>query len=93
MNVPVYIVENCYYMQNDNFSWTEYGHDIQSVHKNSEGALDALRAIYKEATQNPNNYDMLIDEEAEVPYVLYRWKDAEDKQSERFAEIIIYDLT
>lgn len=24
---------------------------------------------------------------------LYRWKDAEGKQSERFAEITIYDLT
>ena len=92
MNVPVYIVENCYYMQNDKFSWTEYSHSIQSVHKNSEGALDVLRAIYKEATQYPSNYDVLIDEEAAVPYVLYRWKDAEDKQSERFAEIITRDL-
>lgn len=93
MNVPVYIVENCYYMQNDKFSWSEYGHSIQSVHKNFEGAIDVLRAIYKEATQNPNNYDVLIDEEAAVPYVLYRWKDAENKQSERFAEIITRDLT
>lgn len=93
MNVPVYIVENCYYMQNDNFSWTEYGHNIQSVHKNSEGAFDVLRAIYKEATQNPNNYDVLIDEEAAVPYVLYRWKNADNKQRERFVEIIIRDLT
>lgn len=92
MNVPVYIVENSYYMQNDKFSWAEYDHSIQSVHKNSEGALDVIRAIYKEATQNPNNYDVLINEEAAVPYVLYRWKDAEDKQSERFAEIITRDL-
>lgn len=36
MDVPVYIVENCYYMQNDKFSWTEYGHSIQSVRKNFE---------------------------------------------------------
>lgn len=92
MNEPVYIVENRYYMQNDKFSWAEYDHSIQSVHKNSEGALDVLRAIYKEATQNPNNYDVLIDEEAAVPYVLYRWKNAENKQHERFAEIIIHDL-
>ena len=93
MNVPVYIVENCYYMQNDKFSWTEYAHSIQSVHKNSDDALDVLRAIYKEASQNPNNYDVLIDEEAAVPYVLYRWKSAENKQYERFAEIITRDLT
>lgn len=62
MDVPVYIVENCYYIQNDKFSWTEYGHSIQSVRKNFEGALDVLRAIYKEATQNPNNYDAQINE-------------------------------
>ena len=93
MNVPVYIVENSYYLQNDKLSWTEYGHSIQSVHKNFEGALNVLRTIYKEATQYPSNYDVMIDEEAAVPYVLYRWKDAENKQSERFAEIIIYDLT
>lgn len=93
MNVPVYIVENRCYLQNNKFSWIEYDHSIQSVHKNSEGALDVLRAIYKEATQNQNNYDVLIDEEAAVPYVLYRWKDAENKQSERFAEMIIRDLT
>lgn len=92
MNEPVYIVENRYYMQNDKFSWNEYDHNIQSVHKNFEGALDVLRAIYKEATQNPNNYDVLIDKEAAVPYVLYRWKGAENKQYERFAEIIIHDL-
>lgn len=92
MDVPVYIVENCYYMQNDKFSWTEYGHRIQSVRKNFEGALDVLRAIYKEATQNPNNYDVQINEEAAVPYVLYRWKNAENKQYERFVEIIIRDL-
>lgn len=92
MNVPVYIVENRCYLQNDKFSWTEYDHSIQSVHKNSEGALDVLRAIYKEATQYPSNYDVLIDEEAAVPYVLYRWKDAENKQYERFAEMIICDL-
>lgn len=93
MDVPVYIVENCYYMQNDKFSWTEYGHSIQSVRKNFEGALDVLRAIYKEATQNPNNYDVQINEEAAAPYVLYRWKNAENKQYERFVEIIIRDLT
>lgn len=93
MNVPVYIVENYYYMQDDKFSWNEYAHSIQSVHKNFEDALDVLRAIYKEATQYHSNYDVLIDEEAAVPYVLYRWKDAENKQYERFAEIIIYDLT
>lgn len=57
-----------------------------------ESALDVLRAIYKEATQYPSNYDVLIDEEAAVPYVLYRWKGAENKQYERFAEIIIHDL-
>lgn len=93
MNVPVYIVENRYYTQNDKFSWTEYYHSIQSVHKNSEGALDVLRAIYKEATQYQSNYDVLINEEAAVPYVVYRWKDEENKQYERFAEIIICDLT
>ena len=76
MDVPVYIVENCYYMQNDKFSWTEYGHSIQSVRKNFEGALDVQ-----------------INEEAAVPYVLYRWKNAENKQYERFVEIIIRDLT
>lgn len=92
MNVPVYIVENSYYMQNDKFSWAEYDHSIQSVHKNSEGALDALRAIYKEATQYPSNYDVLIDEEAAVPYVLYRWKGAKNEQCERFVEIITRDL-
>lgn len=92
MNVPVYIVENCYYMQDDKFSWNEYAHSIQSVHKNSEGALDVLRAIYKEATQNPNNYDAQINEEAAVPYVLYRWKNAENKQYERFVETTIRDL-
>ena len=92
MNVPVYIIENCYYLQNDKFSWVEYGHSIQSVHKNSEGAFDVLRAIYKEATQNPNNYDVVIDEEAAVPYVLYRWRGAKNEQCERFAEIIIRDL-
>ena len=92
MHELVYIVENCYYMQNDKFSWAEYDHSIQSVHKNSEGALNVLRAIYKEATQNPNNYDVQINEEAAVPYVLYRWKGAENKQYERFAEIIIHDL-
>ena len=93
MNVPVYIIVNCYYMQNDKFSWTEYAHSIQSVHKNSESAFDVLRAIYKEATQYPSNYDVLIDEEAAVPYVLYRWKNAENKQHERFVEIAIRDLT
>mgnify|MGYP004534788981 FL=1 len=93
MNVPVYIVENCYYMQNDKFSWSEYAHSIQSVHKNSEDALDVLRAIYKAATQNPSMYDVLIDEEAAVPYVLYRWKNADNKQHERFVEIAIRDLT
>ena len=93
MNVPVYIVENCYYLQNDKFSWVEYDHSIQSVHKNSGGAFDVLRAIHKKATQNPNNYDVLIDEEAAVPYVLYRWRGAENKQFERFAEIITRDLT
>jgi hypothetical protein len=92
MNEPVYIVENRYYMQNDKFSWAEYDHSIQSVHKNSEDALDVLRAIYKEAIQYSSNYDVLIDEEAAVPYVLYRWKGAENKQYERFAEIIIHDL-
>lgn len=92
MNVPVYIVENSYDMQNNKFSWAEYDHSIQSVHKNSEGALDVLRAIYKEATQYPSNYDVLIDEEAAVPYVLYRWKGAENKQYERFTEITIRDL-
>lgn len=93
MNVPVYIIVNCYYMQNDKFSWTEYAHSIQSVHKNSEDALDVLRAIYKKAIQNTNNYDVQINEEAAVPYVLYRWKNAENKQYERFVEIIIRDLT
>lgn len=93
MNVPVYIIENCYYMQNNAYSWSEYAHGIQSLHKNSEDAFDVLRAIYKEATQNPNNYDVVINEEAAVPYVLYRWKSAENKQHERFAEIIIRDLT
>lgn len=92
MNVPVYIVENSYYMQNDKFSWTEYDHSIQSVHKNSKGAFDVLRAIYKKAAQNPNNYDVLIDEEAAVPYVLYRWKGAENKQFECFVQIAIRDL-
>ena len=62
MNVPVYIVENCFYKQDGKFSWNEYAHSIQSVHKNSEDALDVLRAIYKEATQNPDNYDVMIDE-------------------------------
>lgn len=50
MNVPVYIIENCFYKQDGKFSWNEYAHSIQSVHKNSEDALDVLRAIYKEAT-------------------------------------------
>ena len=62
MNVPVYIVENCFYKQDGKFSWNEYAHSIQSVHKNSEDVLDVLRAIYKEATQNPDNYDVMIDE-------------------------------
>lgn len=93
MYESVYIVENCYYMQNDKFSWNEYAHSIQSVHKNSEDALDVLRAIYKEASQNNNNYDVQINEGAAVPYVLYRWNSAENKQYERFAEIITRDLT
>lgn len=93
MNVPVYIVENCYYMQNDKFSWIEYAHAIQSVHKNSEDALDVLRAIYKAATQNPSMYDVQLDEGATTPYVLYRWKNTDNKQHERFVQIAIRDLT
>ena len=92
MNVPVYIIENCYYMQNDKFSWSEYGHSIQSLHKNSEDALDVLRAIYKEATQNPNNYDVQLNEEAAIPYVIYHWKNAKNQQRERFVKITIRDL-
>ena len=61
--------------------------------QHSEDALDVLRAIYKEATQNPDNYDVMIDEKAAVPYVLYRWKNADNKQRERFVEIAIRDLT
>ena len=93
MNVPVYIVEDCYYKQDDNSSWNEYTHSIQSVHKNSEDALDVLRAIYKEANQNPNVYYAQLDEEAAIPYVLYRWKNVGNKQHERFVQIIIRDLT
>ena len=92
MNVPVYIVENCFYKLDGKLSWNEYAHSIQSVHKNSEDALDVLRAIYKEATQNPDNYDVMIDEKAAVPYVLYRWKNAANKQRERFVENAIRDL-
>lgn len=93
MNVPVYIVENCFYKQDGKFSWNEYSHCIQSVHKNSEDALDVLRAIYKAATQNSDLYDAQINEEAVVPYVLYHWKTADNKQHERFVEIVIRDLT
>lgn len=92
MNVPVYIVDDCYYKQDGKFSWNEYAHNIQSVHKNSEDALDVLRAIYKAATQNPNIYDAQLDEEA-APYVLYRWKNVDNKQHERFVQIAIRDLT
>lgn len=92
MNVPVYIVDDCYYKQDDKFSWNEYAHNIQSVHKNSEDALDVLRAIYKAATQNPNIYDAQLDEES-APYVLYRWKNVDNKQHERFVQIAIRDLT
>ena len=92
MNVPVYIVDDCYYKQDDKFSWNEYAHNIQSVHKNSEDALDVLRAIYKAATQNPNIYDAQLDEEA-ATYVLYRWKNVDNKQHERFVQIAIRDLT
>nr|DAK68612.1 MAG TPA: hypothetical protein [Caudoviricetes sp.] len=93
MNVPVYIVENSYYKQDDKFSWNEYAHDVQSVHKNSESALDVLHVIYKEATQNPGIFDVQINEETAIPYVIYRWKNAKNQQRERFVKITIRDLT
>lgn len=92
MNVPVYIVENSYYKQDDKFSWNEYAHNIQSVHKNSESAIDVLRVIYKEATQNPGIFDVQLNEEAAIPYVIYHWKNAKNQQRERFVKITIRDL-
>lgn len=93
MNVPVYIVEQSYFKQDDKFSWNEYTHSIQSVHKNLDDALNVLRAIYKEAAQNPDAFDVALDEEAYNPCVIYRWLNAENCQCERFVEIITRDLT
>lgn len=93
MHESVYIVEESYYKQDDKFSWSEYTHSIVSVHKNLESALDVLRAIHKEATQNSNNFDVCLDEEAYNPYVIYRWMNGENKQYERIVQIITRDLT
>ena len=93
MHESVYIVEESYYKQDDKFSWSEYTHSIVSVRKNLEGALDVLRAIHKEATQNSNNFDVCLDEEAYNPYVIYRWLDGENKQYDRLVQIITRDLT
>ena len=92
MHESVYIVEESYYKQDDKFSWSEYTHSIMSAHKNLENALDVLRAIHKEATQNSNNFDVCLDEEAYNPYVIYLWMNGENKQYERIVQIITRDL-
>lgn len=89
----MFIIEQSYSKQNDDLSWDEYTHSIQTVHKNIEDALNVLRAIYKGEIQNSNAFDVAIDEEAYNPYVIYRWLNAEGTQQERLVQIITRDLT
>ena len=86
--MTVYIINQTYFRQDNKHSWYPFSNNTHRVYKTREEAVEELQKIYKEMEHDSTIYDLEINVDAAYPYLLYRWKNLEGRQTERFLEVV-----